>query len=323
MCQTFLTLAQTREKKLRKKKKMKFTRAQSLQVLGLDDYATVKDIRLRYLKLAKRMHPDKSNLPDAKLRFQRIGAAYRRLVNSEQEDDDDDEENRQNGDMFSFNGHSGCSGSGDELCRAFATFEAALRVEQECCEAPECEINLASWSQCVAMLSESDSDELFFDGDDENDEDEAFFERGLFAPSESADNEVSADGNAEYGSNNDDDDGDDKSGAASFMWPTFGSCGIRQRRRHRHQQQRIKDVDDQGNESETLVDDDSDQNDDDDDDNDDTDDDVEEEADFFRPSSPTSLRMFGCCSGVRYACDNSGSNNERDFLPLPCLVFCR
>ena len=54
------------------------------ETLGVEKNATQSDIKRAYRKLARKYHPDVSELPEAEEKFKQLGEAYEVLVHEEQ-----------------------------------------------------------------------------------------------------------------------------------------------------------------------------------------------------------------------------------------------
>ncbi len=54
-------------------------REKNLRILGLDSFATKKDIKKAYRKKAMLWHPDRNNLPEAEEKFKAIQKAFESL----------------------------------------------------------------------------------------------------------------------------------------------------------------------------------------------------------------------------------------------------
>jgi len=55
-------------------------------VLNVHDEATEKEIKMAFLTLAKKYHPDINDSPDAKVKFSEINEAYETLIDQDRRD---------------------------------------------------------------------------------------------------------------------------------------------------------------------------------------------------------------------------------------------
>lgn len=70
---------------------MKLTRAEAREVLGVEDGASHAVLKKSFFKLSKEWHPDKveeDKKDEATAMFQKINAAYQKLLNDESDDEE-------------------------------------------------------------------------------------------------------------------------------------------------------------------------------------------------------------------------------------------